>query len=157
VNIRRILTRLSNKISSPREMVDEQRAWTLADAILCRTDVYSWNQALMDLGATICTPSRPDCVRCPVSRFCRSAFSPALNKRTAAAPKTEPEWKGIPRRLYRGKILAMLHGKPSTTTRIANQLWSPATRKDLTWLERVLAMMEKDGLIRRKGRSYGIA
>jgi A/G-specific adenine glycosylase len=43
--------------------------WDLAERHLPSTDVAAYTQALMDLGATVCT-RRPDCARCPVSRRC---------------------------------------------------------------------------------------
>ncbi|HXU41514.1 MAG TPA: A/G-specific adenine glycosylase [Burkholderiales bacterium] len=43
--------------------------WDLAERHLPATDVAAYTQALMDLGATVCT-RRPDCARCPVSRRC---------------------------------------------------------------------------------------
>lgn len=42
----------------------------LAAGDLCPERPGDWNQALMDLGATICTAERPDCERCPVARWC---------------------------------------------------------------------------------------
>ena len=43
--------------------------WDLAERHLPATDVAAYTQALMDLGATVCT-RRPDCARCPISRRC---------------------------------------------------------------------------------------
>ena len=44
--------------------------WTLAEKLLPRRGVRAYTQALMDLGATLCTRTRPRCERCPVARAC---------------------------------------------------------------------------------------
>src|SRR5258706_1339687 len=50
----------------------EDPDWDLAERELPKKDVASYTQALMDLGATLCTRSKPDCARCPVTRLCRA-------------------------------------------------------------------------------------
>jgi A/G-specific adenine glycosylase len=44
--------------------------WRLSEALLDRSHPRAFNQALMDLGATLCTPRRPDCRRCPWQVHC---------------------------------------------------------------------------------------
>ena len=61
-NVRRVIARLLNKSDS-----DIQRE---ADALLDREHPGRWNQAMMELGATICTPRDPDCAKCPLARDC---------------------------------------------------------------------------------------
>lgn len=45
--------------------------WTNANAIVCSKQPGDFNQALMELGATVCTPKGPNCSECPVRKFCR--------------------------------------------------------------------------------------
>ena len=71
-NIRRVLTRVFVGIEHPEEPVREERTWQLAEAVLPQGDAYRWNQALMDLGATICTAAAPACEGCPVQVVCRA-------------------------------------------------------------------------------------
>ena len=54
--------------------------WALAEALLDRRRPGDWNQALMELGATICLPRQPQCGRCPLKRWC------ATNPETKPAP-----------------------------------------------------------------------
>ena len=61
-NIRRVLARLMN--------YDGQRFQELADASLERSSPGEFNQALMELGATICVPKKPRCLLCPVRAYC---------------------------------------------------------------------------------------
>ncbi|MFZ4577543.1 MAG: A/G-specific adenine glycosylase [Myxococcota bacterium] len=52
------------------------RTWKVARRLVSQPpaslDPSSWNQALMELGATVCTPRRPACLRCPVREPCRA-------------------------------------------------------------------------------------
>lgn len=64
-NVRRVLARLfSRKSPSPRWLRET------AQALLDRDAPGAWNQATMELGATVCTPKSPRCKICPVSTFC---------------------------------------------------------------------------------------
>lgn len=65
-NVVRVYARLAAD-SAP---LPEPRAWQWAESGLPRGRAESWNQALMELGATICTPRNPKCRECPVSREC---------------------------------------------------------------------------------------
>lgn len=70
-NVMRVLTRLlacGDDISRPATREKLQR---IADAFLDRVDPGAHNQALMELGATICVPRRPLCLVCPLQRDCR--------------------------------------------------------------------------------------
>src|SRR5207302_1846949 len=50
--------------------------WELAEALVPPGRAYDFNQALMDFGATWCTPRTPRCGVCPMRGFCRSAGDP---------------------------------------------------------------------------------
>jgi A/G-specific adenine glycosylase len=73
-NVMRVLARLtefSGDISKPASRAALQ---AIADVLLPRGNAGPFNEALMELGATVCTPRRPACVACPWSRFC-AAYS----------------------------------------------------------------------------------
>ena len=57
--------------------------------MLNRDYVFSYTQGIMDLGATICKPSNPSCLECPVNSQCLSAFnvSSAKKNKTASVKK----------------------------------------------------------------------
>jgi A/G-specific adenine glycosylase len=67
-NVRRVLTRLMG-IRTP---VCESYYWEVMSAWLSRRAPSSFNQAMMELGAMICTPVQPQCPQCPVHEFCRA-------------------------------------------------------------------------------------
>ncbi|KUK69045.1 MAG: A/G-specific adenine glycosylase [Anaerolineae bacterium 49_20] len=69
-NIRRVLSRLFNVTIPARSTEGEKIIWKLAEENLPAGCGGTYNQALMDLGASICTPVNPSCDSCPVSSDC---------------------------------------------------------------------------------------
>ncbi len=69
-NIRRVLARVFNVSEPARSSQGERILWELADKNLPSGQAGEYNQALMDLGATICTPRAPACTHCPVAEIC---------------------------------------------------------------------------------------
>ena len=67
-NVKRVLARLKTHPRPPSR--DQALFWSLSESLLDRNRPRDFNQALMDLGATVCTPRQPDCSRCPWSTFC---------------------------------------------------------------------------------------
>ena len=69
-NVRRVLGRV---FLGPRRLArvrGDTAFWELAEALVPRGRGYDFNQALMDFGATWCTPRRPKCPLCPMKSFC---------------------------------------------------------------------------------------
>jgi A/G-specific adenine glycosylase len=62
-NVKRVLARRFG-------VQGEKAQWDLAEKLLPQRGVRAYTQALMDLGATVCTRARPACGRCPVARAC---------------------------------------------------------------------------------------
>ena len=71
-NIRRVLARVFDVSEPARSSQGERILWDLAAANLPTGQAGDYNQALMDLGAMICTPRLPACAGCPVSEICQS-------------------------------------------------------------------------------------
>jgi A/G-specific adenine glycosylase len=69
-NVRRVLSRYFGVEGSPTERAVSERLWQLAEACTPaeRVDVYT--QAVMDLGATVCTRRKPLCAYCPLAEHC---------------------------------------------------------------------------------------
>lgn len=72
-NIKRIIARLY-ALENPSEKELWQRAWDLLDTQYS----FDYNQAMMDLGALVCTPKIPDCSHCPYTLTCRGKENPLL-------------------------------------------------------------------------------
>ncbi len=91
-NVARVLSRLFALAGGPGDAAWEKRLWTLAAALVPAADPSAFNQGLMELGATVCTPRAPRCDACPLARFCKAhaagreeAFPPAKQTREAGA------------------------------------------------------------------------
>ena len=63
-NVERVLERLAGKTISGAQL------WRLAGSLLDRERPGDFNQAIMELGATVCTPRAPSCLMCPVLEWC---------------------------------------------------------------------------------------
>lgn len=71
-NVRRVLVRLVALRGDPRASKAEKLLWQWAEALTPETRPHDYAQAIMDLGATVCTPTRPACERCPWEDDCRA-------------------------------------------------------------------------------------
>ena len=71
-NVARVLARLLAIKGDLREAGRWQKLQQSAEAFLERKSPGDWNQAMMELGAMVCTPRSPQCLVCPVAQFCRA-------------------------------------------------------------------------------------
>jgi A/G-specific adenine glycosylase len=69
-NVKRVLSRYFGIEGFPGEKRIEARLWELADICTPQERVADYTQAIMDLGATLCTRTRPNCESCPISSDC---------------------------------------------------------------------------------------
>ncbi|MBD1400088.1 A/G-specific adenine glycosylase [Pelovirga terrestris] len=69
-NVRRVLCRLFALQQPPRSAAAEKQLWTWAELLTPEQEVHDYTQAMMDLGAMICLPTKPQCKDCPVPSFC---------------------------------------------------------------------------------------
>jgi A/G-specific adenine glycosylase len=72
-NVARVLFRVFLGGGDPKSHGMKRRLWDISRALVPHKHVFDFNQALMDLGAMVCTPRKPKCLACPVSSICRSA------------------------------------------------------------------------------------
>lgn len=71
-NVRRVLARVFLGPRAAGRLRSDRPLWALAARLVPRGRGYDYNQALMDFGATWCTPRRPRCGPCPLRQLCRS-------------------------------------------------------------------------------------
>jgi A/G-specific adenine glycosylase len=92
-NIRRVLARVFDIDVPARSPEGERVLSELAAAHLPIGQAGEYNQALMDLGATLCTPRNPDCPRCPLAEFCRArALGIQEQRPVATARPAQPHY-----------------------------------------------------------------
>ena len=115
-NVRRILCRL-HKLKTPTD----KALWDIAYALVDKENPFDYNQAMMDIGATLCRPKNPFCKLCPLRDICQGKEEPTLypTKKKRVVPTRE---QNIMISLYndkltltqrKGKFLHGLWGFPS--------------------------------------------
>jgi A/G-specific adenine glycosylase len=90
-NIARVLHRVFRLRGARGSSAHTKRVWRRAESLVPRGRAGDWNQALMDLGATICVARTPRCEACPVELVCGSRLSARGPRRRARrAPLRAP-------------------------------------------------------------------
>jgi len=150
VNIRRLYSRLFLQLATTLEVMPESLLLHVASEVYPRGRSSEWHQACMDIAAQYCTARAPGCLLCPIANACRSAFRLA----EAVPPRvSEPSHRGKPNRIWRGRIIELLRGLPSDQTmgltELRSLLFPTEEEIDGPWLERIVAALERDGLIDR--------
>jgi A/G-specific adenine glycosylase len=165
-NIRRAVRRLFLGPDESSAAVDANETTLL---LLARDAVpsgqgWAWNQAIMELGATICTAANPACWRCPLRVYCRayaarqeadanifSGEDRVVNARPArrVAERRETPYGGS-NRFFRGRTVDALRkltpGGMIALEDLGPQVKDDYSAEDLTWLQGVVAGLVRDGL-----------
>lgn len=122
-NVKRILCRAFSIPGWPGQVQVERELWSLAEHLTPKEETANYNQAMMDLGATLCRRYQPDCPACPIENLCQAR---ALNQ-THLHPAPRPTKTKPKKQLYfllitddQGQIL--LEQRPPTG--IWASLWS---------------------------------
>jgi len=89
-NVMRVLSRIDDLAEDIGQKSVQDKLWARAEALLSREQPGDYNQAMMELGRTLCMPRSPRCLLCPVNRHCLALAAGTQHKRPvrAARPKT---------------------------------------------------------------------
>ena len=161
-NIRRVVQRVFVGPEA-QGFAPEARLLDLAAQVVPDSQGWHWNQAIMELGALICTAARPTCWRCPLQRDCQAyaawraadeqAFeAPAVPMRQPrrVAERREAPYAGS-NRFYRGRIIDVLRSLELGAQLGFGQL-GPQVKPDFTpaeqeWLQVLVEALVGDGLL----------
>jgi len=155
-NVRRVLSRILAGVAP----LPEREVQAKAEAMLPKGRASAWNQALMDLGATVCLARWPRCPVCPVRQLCKAA--PLLSKgegrvaevRSEYLTKREPPFKGSSR-YYRGRVVEALRrladGEAMTLKALGAAIKPEACEGEFPWLLSLVRKLEADGLVKLTG------
>ncbi len=88
-NVKRVLTRCFGIRGYPGESAVAAKLWQQAERSLPSSDIESYTQGLMDLGAGICIRRAPRCDACPVREGCEARLAGAVNELPTPRPRRE--------------------------------------------------------------------
>ena len=127
-NVERVLTRLHALPGDPRSTSVKKRLWLLASALAQGPRPGDLNQSLMELGATVCTPTSPKCLTCPARNWCegvRSGDPARYPEKPAKAPVPTERWRALV--ATRGDAIWL---RPSALGRWTGMLVPPLSRDE---------------------------
>ena len=102
-NVKRVFARCFGVAGYPGDAKVAEKLWQIADGMVPAKNVEAYTQGQMDLGAGICTRTKPRCGDCPLATMCVARRQNAIAKYPSPRPR-----KVLPQR--RTRMLVMLHG-----------------------------------------------
>ena len=117
-NVKRVLARYTAQSGYPGELKVARQLWSAAERFTPQQRVGNYTQAMMDLGATLCTRSKPSCLLCPLRSGCRAH----LLGRETDFPTPKPR-KELPRKRTLMPLLSNDEGAILLYRRPASGLW----------------------------------
>lgn len=142
-NVKRVIHRLYGAKEGTELSYSEA-----ADRLMPREDSRRWNNAIMELGATVCQPTpRCDEEPCPWRAWCAAYASGDLR---APEVTTQPSFHGS-RRQFRGRIVREISERGElgldALGPLVREEFDPADSTDLAWLTELVQALAEDGLV----------
>ena len=89
-NVKRVLTRFYSIPGWPEQTKTKNQLWAIAEKNTPLKNFAQYTQAIMDLGATVCKRSKPDCCRCPLEHTCNAYTLNKVEDYPSKKPKKKP-------------------------------------------------------------------
>lgn len=121
-NVQRVLCRFFACAEDPKSKAVRDWAWSTAESLLPRQDVGAFNQALMELGQSVCTPRSPACLLCPVAAGCLARARGAQDVLPVKSVKAPPALVHEAAVVVQRGLDVLLVQRPSSARRWAN-MW----------------------------------
>ena len=113
-NVKRILARHRDIEGWPGKAEAAKRLWALSAELLPRKRMADYTQAIMDLGAMLCTPAQPRCGDCPVSSDCRARIEGRVADRPTPAPRRRRPVRSVAMLMITYDNEVLLQRRPAT-------------------------------------------
>jgi A/G-specific adenine glycosylase len=161
-NIRRVIRRVFVGPEDAPPTTSDRDLLRIAETALPRGEGYLWNQAIMELGAMVCTAARPRCAVCPLRPECKAyaAWKAADETVFADRPATPRSARVVAERpapylnsnrYFRGRIIATLRDLPPGASidldRLGPQVKDDWSTGDHAWLLGIVQGLAADGLL----------
>jgi A/G-specific adenine glycosylase len=164
-NIRRIVHRVAFGIEHPPKVAPRELD-VRAHEYVASGSSHDWNSAMMDLGATICTARAPKCLLCPLREHCAAAPVDAAALESARrehakipSPQNAIPWESTTR-FARGRIVDRLRALPPgrriSLLDLHGDLQPLMPERSLEDVGRLVAILERDGLVARDGETIAL-
>ena len=117
-NVKRVLTRCFAISGYPESSKVKAQLWELAESLLPESDIAAYTQAMMDLGATVCTRSQPHCDQCPLVNHCLALAADEIATYPGKKPRQNKPVKAVQMIILRNK-----HGEVLLEKRAETGIW----------------------------------
>ena len=94
-NVKRVLSRFSAVEGWPGDPKVARQLWQISESLTPSERTADYTQAMMDLGATLCTRSRPQCAVCPLAKHCQAYLQNRVGQFPQARPKKNQPVKQV--------------------------------------------------------------
>lgn len=122
-NVKRVLCRFEGVAGWPGQAAVDKQLWALSSHYTPVDRVADYTQAMMDLGATVCTRNRPNCAACPLASDCVARLAQRISAYPEAKPrKVKPVKESVFLILSNGENRILLEKRPPAG--IWGGLWS---------------------------------
>lgn len=122
-NVRRVLCRHFGMEGDPSRAATQRELWAIAERELPHESIVAYTQGLMDLGATVCTRSSPDCSRCPLASTCVALRDDAVDRLPTTRARAPLPIRAQSLLLVRSGSRLLLERRPSSG--LWGGLWCP--------------------------------
>jgi len=129
-NVLRVISRLRADGADVRSSKTRARFQKIADQWLDRGNPGEFNQAIMELGATVCLPRAPRCPACPVAPLCEARKTGRQSELPVAGNKPAPERISLQVAIVRKSGSVLLRQRPATVSLMAG-FWELPAPQDL--------------------------
>ena len=146
-NLRRVFSRVFDMSQPADSPAGEETLWALAQEYLPPGRAGDYSQALMDLGASICSPKNPLCLLCPLGEICRARELGVQEQRPILKPKA-----AVPHKVKAAAVIlrdgcALLSQRPAKG--LLGSLWEfPAAEVDADFPEALVTAIETEYKLR---------
>ncbi|MEX2598659.1 MAG: A/G-specific adenine glycosylase [Dehalococcoidia bacterium] len=159
-NIYRALSRIVHGVKAPQRKDIDPLVESFVPGPAAPISASDWHQALMDIGATLCTSARPRCMLCPFLSECNAAphlqdgAAPLLAESSVPYVAKQGRFTGSTR-YYRGRLVEALRRQPDSVMTL-NEISAlinddEGATKDRAWMDGLVDGLVRDGLAVRDG------